>query len=228
MSSTLTLDERLRQLDREVGELRDAFLEAATQLERAPEVDSSFRERWTTIGRRVREVKEDLKPADFDADQAFSAMESLFDIRDLLAETPSLDTIDRLLVETERVRQVIRDALDERVAGPEGSVDLVVGELTRSLPSVRRDAIAELVGVDRRTLTRWRTQTRPPSGRLRMVARLVAILRHNWTEEGITAWFHRPRRDLGGRTPLALLAESPIDEQALISAACAGRAMYAS
>jgi type VI secretion system protein ImpL len=60
-----------------------------------------------------------------------------------------------------------------------------------------------------------------------VVARLVAILEHSWTPAGIVAWFHRPRRDLGGRTPLAVLSRRNPDEEALVSAARAGRSMYA-
>jgi hypothetical protein len=59
------------------------------------------------------------------------------------------------------------------------------------------------------------------------LARLVAILRHNWDEEGIIAWFERPRRDLSGRRPATLLAD-PNAEDELISAARSGRNQYAS
>jgi uncharacterized protein (DUF2384 family) len=76
----------------------------------------------------------------------------------------------------------------------------------------------EIVGVDRRTLSRWKKQSGPPKRRVRMVASLVAVLRHNWTEEGIVAWFYRPRRDLDGRKPIALL-DDPNEDYALIIAA---------
>jgi hypothetical protein len=62
---------------------------------------------------------------------------------------------------------------------------------------------------------------------LRVFARLVAILRHNWDEQGIVAWFDRPRRDLGGRRPATVLLD-PNYEDELISAARAGRSQYAS
>ena len=41
-----------------------------------------------------------------------------------------------------------------------------------------------LVGVDRRSLSRWRRQGGQPRRSLRIFARLVAILRPNWDEEG--------------------------------------------
>lgn len=223
----MTPSQRLTVLDREVEELKQAFVDAAQQLQRAPEVDWSYDERWRSIAQRLRDVRAELQPADYDKDQLAELLASLFDIRDLMAETQTLDTLDTLVLATERVRHVIRDALDERVAGADGDVAVVVDELYRQLPSINRDAIAELVGVNRRTLARWAQQSGTPKRRLSTVARLVAILRHNWTEDGIVAWFHRPRRDLGERTPMTVLGEENFDDQALIAAARAGRSMYA-
>jgi hypothetical protein len=62
---------------------------------------------------------------------------------------------------------------------------------------------------------------------MQTVGQLISILRHNWTEEGVVAWFHRPRRDLGGRPPLAVLSSESFDEDILLSAARAGRSQYA-
>jgi hypothetical protein len=228
MSSTLTPSERLTRLDREVEDLKQAFVDAAQQLEETPEVDGSYEERWAQISARLRDLRADLQPSDYDKEQVAVLFATLFDIRDLLADHQDLETIDQLVLATERVRHVIRDALDEHVAGVNGDVGLVVGELIRLLPNTTRGTIAELVGVDRRTLARWAKQSGTPSRRLRTVARLVAILRHNWSEDGIVAWFHRRRRDLGGRTPLAVLQEDNFDDEALFSAARAGRSMYGS
>jgi hypothetical protein len=43
----------------------------------------------------------------------------------------------------------------------------------------------------------------------------------------IVAWFYRPRRDLDGRKPIALL-DDPNEDYALISAARSSRSQYAS
>jgi predicted regulator of Ras-like GTPase activity (Roadblock/LC7/MglB family) len=224
----MTPSERLTRLDREVEDLKQAFVDAAQQLGDAPEVDGSYEERWAQISARLRDLRADLQPSDYDKDQVAVLFATLFDIRDLVAEDQDLDTIDQLVLASERVRHVIRDALDEHVAGVSGDVGLVVGGLVALLPNTTRTTIAELLGVDRRTLARWGKQSGTPAPRLKTVARLVAILRHNWSEDGIVAWFHRPRRDLEGRAPLAVLAEDNFDEQALLSAARAGRSMYAS
>lgn len=223
----MTPSQRLTQLDREVEELKQSFVDAAHQLQQAPEVDDSHEERWRSIAQRLRDVRAELQPADYDKEQLAELLASLFDIRDLMGETRSLDTLDQLVLASERVRHVIRDALDEQVAGTDGDTAAVIDELLQRLPDTNREEVAELLGVNRRTLARWAQQTGAPKRRLRTVARLVAILRHNWTEDGIVAWFHRPRRELDGRTPLAVLGEENFDDQALITAARAGRSMYA-
>jgi hypothetical protein len=95
------------------------------------------------------------------------------------------------------------------------------------LPRISDQTTAHFIGVDRRTLSRWRGQTGQPGRNLRVFARLVAILRHNWDEEGIIAWFDRPRRDLAGHRP-ATLIDDPNAESELINAARSGRNQYAS
>jgi uncharacterized protein (DUF2384 family) len=104
---------------------------------------------------------------------------------------------------------------------------VVMQDIDRWLPHTSDQTIAGFVGVDRRTLSRWRGQGGQARRGLRVFARLVAILRHNWDEEGIVAWFERPRRDLGGRRP-ATLIDDPNGESALISAARSGRNQYGS
>jgi hypothetical protein len=101
-----------------------------------------------------------------------------------------------------------------------------MADLERWLPRIPDRVIADLAGVDRRTVTRWKKQSGPPKRRLRILAELVAVLRHNWTEDGIVAWFYRPRRDLDGRAPIALL-DDPSSEPALLSEARSSRSQYA-
>lgn len=229
MTATMTPTERLSRKDREVEDLKQAFVDAATQLAASPDVDGSHDERWRAISKRVRDLGRNLQPTDYDKDQLTEFFSTVLEIRDLLDAHPhTLDTIDALLLSVERVRHVVRDALDEHVAGVFDDVGLVVDELLKRLPGVTRNALAELLGVDRRTIPRWAKQSGTPPRRVATVARLVAILRHNWTADGIVAWFHRPRRDLGGRKPIAVLGDDPFDEDALISAARAGRSHYAS
>ena len=237
MSGMLTTSERLEHADREAEELKQAYVDAVGHavghLSNAPEVDGSFADRWQLLNERLRNLRTGLRREDYDKDQLAELSDTFFEIRDLTDEAAGLDApdheiLDRLLVLIERIRQVMRDALDEHVNGIEGDTGLVVDELGRWLTNVPKDAIADLLGINRRTLSRWADRTDPPNRRLQTVARVVAVLKHNWTEEGIIAWFRRPRRDLGGRTPLSLLNDETFDEEALVMAARAGRSQYSS
>lgn len=233
MSMALSTEERLERVDREVVSLQKGFVDAVAQLQRSPEVDGSFDERWRSIADRLRNLRSGLEVEDFDKEQVGELAGILLDIRDIIDEVNAaggrdLDAFDRLLVLLERIRHTVRDALDEHVAGSRRDLGLVMSDIDRWMPTTTRQEIAELFDVDRRTLPRWRGKTTQPSRRVQTVAQLIAILRHNWTEEGIVAWFHRPRRDLAGRAPLALLADPNFDEDALIAAARAGRSQYAS
>ena len=230
MTTIQTPEERLERVDQELDELKTAIVDAIQQLQRASEVDDSFDGRWQGVRSRITAIQHDVHPPDYDKDQVVELYQSLLEIKELLntSEEPChLDTCDQLLVNIERIRHVVRDALDEHVGGVQSDVGLVMADLARWLPSTPDRVVAELVGVDRRTLSRWKKQSGPPRRRVRMVASLVAVLRHNWTEEGIVAWFYRPRRDLDGRKPIALL-DDPNEDYALISAARSSRSQYAS
>lgn len=225
---TTTTEQRLERHDREVEQLKRSFVEAIQHLEGAPEVDASFGERLDALVGRFQHLRTDLQPEDFDKAQLDELWRAFGDIPQLLAACPDLEACDQLLIRIERIRHVMRDALDEHVAGVGGDTAAVMEELSAWLPKATRHELAELLGVDRRTLPRWEKQRdRAPSRRLQAVARLVAILRHSWTEQGILAWFHRPRRELGGLAPLEMLDDTTFDEEALIAAARAGRSQYA-
>lgn len=228
MTAISTSEERLERIDHEIDALKAAFVDAIQELQQKSEVDESFSERWTQLASRFDAIQGEVYAPDYDKDQIVELYQALLAIKDLLrgGAPHDLDTCDALLVNIERIRHVVRDAMDEHVAGIQSDVGLVVEELEQWLPHTPDRVIAGLVGVDRRTLSRWKGRPGSPKRRLRMVAALVAILRHNWTEEGIVAWFHRPRRDLHGRAPVTLL-DDPNHEHALVSAARSGRSQYA-
>jgi hypothetical protein len=226
----LTSEERLERFDQELEDVKRSFVDAVEQLQETPEVDESFAERLDAVVTRLDNLHTDLEPADYDKEQIVALFRALFRVRSLVDEAegePDLDTCDQLLIDIERIRHVVRDAIDEHVTGVRSDRGLVMEDLTRWLPNTPLTRLAELIDVDPKTLRRWRGQTGAPQRRLRIVARLVAILRHNWTEEGMIAWFDRARRDLDGRRPRALL-EDPNMEDALVMAARSGRSQYAS
>jgi hypothetical protein len=229
--AALTPDERLVKADEQIGDLKDRFVEAVERLASEATVDHSFKERLAVLADRLDELREGLLvPDDFDKRQLVAMFNALFEIRKLVDTAdsrPALDTCDALLINIERIRHVLRDALDEHVVGLADDRGVVVDELRGWLPHTPVARVADLVGVNGRTLHRWAKQSGPPTARLALVARLVAILRHAWTEPGVVAWFDRPRRDLGGRKPRALL-DDPAADEALIMAARSGRSQYAS
>lgn len=230
--TSLTPEERLERYDAELDELKRGFIEAVERLGDEPAVDRSFDERLSGLGlvERLDRLRVELSPDDFDKDQIVALFNALFAIRNLVDAadgTPDLDTCDQLLVNIERIRHVFRDAIDEHVTGVANDRGLVLKDLRTWLPTTPLATIAELVGVDRRTLNRWVKQPGPPSARLALVARIVAVLRHAWSEPGIVAWFERPRRDLEGRKPRSVL-DDPGAEETLILAARSGRSQYAS
>jgi uncharacterized protein (DUF2384 family) len=230
LTTALTPEQRLGHADQELQELKDTFVEAIGQLEKRRHFDSSFRERLENIERRLRELRRGLRWDDLDKAQIAEFHSALWEIKDLIDEHGDddydLDTVDRLLVCIERVRHVIRDALDEHVAGVPDDAGLAIQELRDWLPSTSMSTLGGLVGVDRRTLSRWTKSPQHPSRRLQLVARLVAVLRHNWTEEGIVAWFDRPRRGLQGRKPFSLL-DDPLADERLVAEARSSRSQDA-
>jgi uncharacterized protein (DUF2384 family) len=229
VTAPLTSEQRLGHADEELLDLKNGFVEAVAQLQEHPEIDGSFRERLETISKRLGALREALRPEDLDKAQLIEFHGALWEINRLLNKKETsynLDVIDQLLVAIERVRHVIRDALDEHVVGLPTDAGLVVAELKKWLPNTSNETIARLAGVNRRTLTRWTQEHRKPPRQLQLAAHLVAVLRHNWTEEGIVAWFERPRRGLEGKRP-ALLLDDPGAEELLLSEARAGRSQDA-
>ena len=229
MTTLLTSHDRLEAVDRQLGDLKDLFLEALERVGDAPEVDDALAGRLAELDQRLQKLRRDLEPDDLDPEQRANLLDALHSVRDLLPgpdQPLNLDTADRLLVAIERVRHVLRDALDEYVTGARQDTGLLLRELRERLPAASQLRLAELVGVHDRTLRRWEQTAATPTQRLALVARLVAILRHTWTDAGAIAWFDRPHPLLGGRRPATLLAD-PAAAPALIDAARSSRSQYA-
>lgn len=233
--SVLTSEERLRQLDQAVEEVKQSFIEAleqgflkpAEELAQSDEVAPAFEERFLGIAERLRALPGELEPTSFGQEPLHELHTTLHQMRDLMRELEGnaddrLDILNELLIGIERIRHIIRDAIDEHVTGISSDAGGVLNQLSEWLPGISQREIARLVDVHPRTLLRWSQQAGRPQRRLQLVAQLVAILRHGWTEEGVLAWFDRPNRDLGDRKPSSLLDE-PAYERDLLMAARATR-----
>jgi uncharacterized protein (DUF2384 family) len=143
-------------------------------------------------------------------------------------ESQPLDLLDEFLVRAESIRHILRDALDDELPVNADDAEAVLEQITVWLPGIPKKQIAELLGVDLRTMQRWEKDgSRRTPRRLYIVAKLVNLLKDAWTPEGVVAWFSRPRHDLDGKTPLDVL-DDPMYERSLFDAVREGRAQHAS
>jgi DNA-binding transcriptional MerR regulator len=227
----LTPEERLRHTGQTVDEVKQAFTDAVEALAESNEVDSAFEERLTEVAERLQGLPGDLEPAVFENEQLHELHTALHELRDLLQELREkpddrLDILNQMLIRIEVIRHIIRDAIDEHVTAISSDAGMVVKQLSDWLPGTTQREVARLVDVHPRTILRWSHQGGRPDRRLQLVAQLVAILRHSWTEHGVVAWFDRPNRDLDGRRPITLLDDAG-RERDLLMAARATRSQYA-
>lgn len=162
-------------------------------------------------------------PPQLDADSRDEIRRRLIEILTLPVEgVPLLDVADQALLEAEAVRHVVRDVLQEQPAAELRDAAAVVALLEGWLPSLTVKQLAELLGISERQLQRRRQEGGMSTHRMQVVARLVAVLRHAWTDHGVYEWFKRPRPGFDDRAPMELLEDSA-SERALILAARAGR-----
>lgn len=217
---------RLEEIDIEVGGVKTAFEKALAEVVSHPEIDGSAHKRLADVDKRLADLKPQLDAADLSVEQRATLYSALVDVNTAMNGDPGdFDRFEAALVGIERVRHVVRDALDEFVGGANADRRQLLQELDRSLPDIRQADLADLLAITPRTIHRWASKAGEPEHRLQLVARLVAVLRHAWTPKGILAWFHRPRRELDGKTPLELL-DDPGSERALLSAARSSRNQY--
>lgn len=225
---------RLVELDAEVDEVKEAlddvvaaFSEALDEVGSRPEVDNSIRERLDDVANRLKDLQPGMKTLDFTAEQWAAILDSILEVdRAARSDLGDLDRFEQMLLGVERVRQIIRDALDEFTGGEAVGRGALIRLLEERLPGTSRGELADLLGVNPRTISRWAAQDGEPSYRLALVAKLVQILRHAWTPAGVVAWFHKPRVRLGGKTPIGLL-DDPGMEHDLLGEARGGRNQYA-
>jgi transcriptional regulator with XRE-family HTH domain len=208
------------EADQEISGLQEA-LEAAVQ---SNALDAEVFERiHATVLAAAGRVNARL-PFHVDADARDEIRRRLLDLVTLQAgvSAPPLDVADRFLLEAEAIRHVLRELLDEQPLAELRDGAQTIALLEKWVPGLAVKQLAELLGVSERQLQRMRHGTGPSSHRIQVVARLVAILRHAWTDQGVYAWFQRPRADLGGGRPIGLL-DDPANERVLLLAARAGR-----
>lgn len=227
--STATSVERERlatiaELSQELGEWR-AALDAALGDLSAGLTDEAYRQRMEDTVARLVHVDGELHKADFDPEWVAEFRGLLLDsLRAIKNERP-LDAFDKLLLNIEAMRHLLRDALDGHVEGSEQDIATVVQQLQQWLPRASQPELAGLMGISTRQYQRWGQMRSEPTRRAQMVARLIAILRRSWTDAGVVAWFYRSRPELDDKAPVDVLDEVAY-EQALLRAVRQGRAQH--
>lgn len=217
------LDEQERaalvEADEQLSKLQDA-------LEAAARSDALDRETFQRLEATAREAVHRLNanlPPHLDADARDEIRRRLIELLTVGDEEglALLDVADRVLLEAEAVRHVVRDVLQEQPPAELRDGPKLISLLEEWLPSLTVRQLGDLLGVSDRQVQR-RRQGGPSSHRMQLVAKLVAVVRHAWTDQGVYEWFYRPRADLRGLKPLDLL-DDPSSERMLILAARAGR-----
>ena len=217
------LDDRERaaliEADGQLSALQQALEAAAKSNALDAEV---IRRLDATTRQAIHRLNHNLPPQ-LDADSRDEIRRRLIEILTLPVEgVPLLDVADQALLEAEAVRHVVRDVLQEQPAAELRDASAVVALLERWLPSLTVKQLAELLGISERQLQRRRQEGGMSTYRMQVVARLVAVLRHAWTDQGVYEWFKRPRPEFDARAPMEIL-EDPASERALILTARAGR-----
>lgn len=210
----------LEEADQDLSGLQEA-LEAAAQ---SNALDVEVLQRLAVTAREAAGRLNQRLPLQVDPDARDEIRRRLID---LLTLAPSddlrpLDVADLALVQAEAVRHVMRDLLDEQPPAEMRRAGAALAMLELWLPTVKLRELAELVNLSERQIQRRRGDDGLSTPRLLTVARLVAILRHAWSDQGVYAWFSRPRAELGGVAPVDML-DDPANERVLLIAARSGR-----
>lgn len=219
--SVLDQEERdaIVKADAQLSGLQDALQSAAQQ----GALDQEFVDRMRVTARDViHRVNQDLPPQ-LDVDASDEIRRRLLELLTLPIDGfEPLDVADRALMETEAVRHILRDVLREQPPAELRDAGALVRLLEGWVPGLTVRQLSELLGLSERALQRRRAEGGPSTARAQVVARLVAILRLGWTDQGVYAWFNRGRSNLGGVAPISLL-EDPSRERDLIFEARSGR-----
>lgn len=142
------------------------------------------------------------------------------------------DSGDRreLRIAVERLRQALRDALDEHPVWRAGPKDAAVWLRRQDLAA---SDLAELLATSQSTVRRWANPNDDtvPSGenadRVMVLAKIVNHLRHAMTARGAAQWLQRPHPALDDRRPIDELKD-PASYRRLVHLASGTRSFVAS
>lgn len=135
-----------------------------------------------------------------------------------------------LRITVERVRQALRDLLDERPVWRGGPKHAAIWLREQGLTPTD---MARLLSISETSVRRWssREDETEPSGdsaaRVMVVAKVVNHLRHAMTTRGVVQWLQRPHPSLDDRRPVDQLKD-PHSYRQLIHLASGARSFVAS
>lgn len=209
----------ITEADTQLSGLQDALHSAAQQ----NALDQESFDRFSVTARDVIYRVNHHLPPQLDAHARDEIRRRLLELLTLPTEGQApLDVADQALMETEAVRHILRDVLQEQPPAELRDAGTLVRLLEEWVPDLTVRELAELLGLSERALQRRRAEGGTSTARAQIVARLIAILRLGWTDQGVYAWFHRDRPDLGGVAPITLL-DDPSRERDLVVEARSGR-----
>jgi hypothetical protein len=223
------LKDELTRLREQLEETVEDVGEAAASHAGAPAIDAADLDRWIARARRLLVETSNQLPPQLDPEAVAEIRKIIINLLDGLEHLDParpLDAIDHFFVQSEAVRHIIRDALDEQVASGEDDARGLVAYLKQALPRVTQADQACIAGMSTRHLQRLGAEGGAAPRQLVLVARLVKLLRNTWNPEGVIAWFYRKRAPLGGCAPIDV-ANDPEFEATLLRLAREGRALHA-
>jgi AraC-like DNA-binding protein len=231
----LTIDpeqQELADLEQRISSALDNFreeLETATGEAETPAIDPEYVTRWIETAKRLSvRVSNDLPPQ-LEPEAVAEIRKIIINLLDGLEHVDRdrpLDALDQFFVNSEAVRHIIRDALDEHIDSQEDDAAPLVAYLKQALPRVTQADQARIAGISTRHLQRLSKEGGTPPRQLVLAVQLVRLLRYVWNPEGVIAWFHRERTELDGHAPIDLTA-NPGFERLLLRIAREGRAQNA-
>lgn len=227
MATFVAERDELEQFEELVASTAHKLLEALNETS----IPADYVDRWQHTASRLSDAINRSVPPSLDPEQLAEIRGELLEILQRVTDHDldrPLDSVEAALLGLEAIRHVVRDALDQQPPG-EGDARALLHNLQEALPRVGRKDLAELLGTSERSIQRTLASPTPvePSRRLQIVARLVFLLRRGWSAEGVVAWFHRSRPELGERSVLDAIDEAG-REQEILELARHGRAQHGS
>lgn len=227
---TATVDDQREELEQFAALVEQSSRKLLDALQSTP-IPKDFEERWQHTASRLSKAIDRSTPPSLDPEQVAEIRGELLRIMQCVADADParpLDSVEAALLGFEAIRHLVRDELDQQAPGEDDARVLLQG-LQEALPHVGRRGLALLLHTSERSIQRTLASTSrvEPKRRLLLVARLVALLKRAWTPEGVVAWFHRPRPELGGASALETIDDASL-ERAIFELARHGRAQHGS